>query len=184
MRHRPANNQMEPTRRLSRAIMSLRRAAHLERYTDRERRTSNHFNRGSCSFLVFIAASCCFARRGQVARLGALGRFDLGRGIDEEQEHLAAATIGAITIMWASGCQAVGRARTAARRHTHCWPMSAQHSSTIWTAGSPSIVSTVGPDLIVSDSHDQSLTHRFCGFIVTATHSRAFVWRGLIRGAV
>ena len=42
---RPSNNGLEPSRPLSCAIMSLRRAAQTARWTDGERRTSDHFER-------------------------------------------------------------------------------------------------------------------------------------------
>ena len=51
-----SSTQMEPSRLTVCAIMALRRAAHLQRYTDRERRASDLFHPGCYVFLVFIAA--------------------------------------------------------------------------------------------------------------------------------
>jgi hypothetical protein len=76
------------------AIMSPKRAAHSQRYTDKVRRNPG-------SFVIGIAAASRpssrrrAASRGGMRRwhMGALGRIDLRRG-NEEPEHLAAAAIG------------------------------------------------------------------------------------------
>jgi hypothetical protein len=38
--------------------------------------------------LVFIAAPCGFAQRGEVVRLGTFERFDLGRANEQEQSQV------------------------------------------------------------------------------------------------
>ena len=72
---RRANSKMEPTRLPVRAIMSPRRAAHFERYTDGAGRTSDRCHPGCCSSSVFIAASGCFVTFSHIAAAGRTSRF-------------------------------------------------------------------------------------------------------------
>lgn len=62
-----ANRQMEPTRRASRTIRSLRRAAHLQRYTGRENRT--HLRRTSGQSWLELRRPGTWAATGRTSRL-------------------------------------------------------------------------------------------------------------------
>jgi hypothetical protein len=73
------------------------------------------FHPGRCSFLVLAGAPCCFTRLGRIALLGLRSHSDLGRGTDEEQEHLAAATIGVVRGESAYSSRRRAGARAAAR---------------------------------------------------------------------
>jgi hypothetical protein len=55
-------------------------AAQRRRYTDRERRTSDHFSSGLFRVLSVYRGVRLLHMAGQAARLGVFGRLDLGRG--------------------------------------------------------------------------------------------------------
>jgi len=178
-----AHSTGRPTRKWSRrarpscAILSPRRAAHLQRYTDGERKTSDRFSSGqveaSCRSSWRLAAS---PGSGNSRPLGPLRRFDLGRGSERRRKHQAASSSAGCRIRSASGARY--RALLGSGASSVCgWRASGPRS--FEARGCPTIVlvSSVGPFVIVSSVRSSSPVRRSCGWFETSWHSRAF-WCG------
>ena len=89
---------MEPSRRLSRAIMSPRRAAHLARYTDKRKPNSLSEARAVRNVSVWLEASGFFERPGVVTAGPGFEQFDSRRGNERRAVPLAAV---AARVVWA-----------------------------------------------------------------------------------
>jgi len=120
-----------------------------------------------------IAAPGCFARRGRSRHVGAVGHFVLKRGNEIEQEHLAAAAIGVIRIMSASGARHPALSGSGASSMFGCRAV-CLHSLDLRGCLPSRLVSNVELWVTVSSVRSWSPGRRSCGRFEGPWHSRAF----------